>query len=96
MNKILKPILVEREPYNYEDQYNEMLDEAYDEINIEGYSFNPSYVLKRLAPMKYNCELLDYINNLEELTEGYKCPLCGELFEEQHDATYCCQEYEEQ
>ena len=96
MDKILKPVFVEREPYKYEDQYNKMLDEVYDEINIEGYSFNPSDVLKRLDPMMYDRALLNYIDNLEELTEGYECPLCGELFEEQHDATYCCQEYEEQ
>ena len=96
MDKILKPVFVERDPYKYEDQYNEMLDEVYDEINIEGYSFNPSCVLKKLDPMMYDHALLDYIDSLEELTEGYECPLCGELFEEQHDATYCCQEYEEQ
>lgn len=43
-----------------ETEYDEMLDECYEMVNICGYEYHPSYALKNLDSIVYNCGLNDY------------------------------------
>ena len=49
---------------DFDDSYDMMLDECYEEINVCGYTFNPSYALKELDLIVYNCGKNDYIDSL--------------------------------
>ena len=62
----------EIDPYEFEDSYCEMLDEE-GNIEVAGFSFSPSSILKEMDPIGYRCGLIDYadIINIEE-TEEYK------------------------
>ena len=43
-----------------ETEYDEILDECYEMVNICGYEYCPSYVLKNLDSIAYCCGLNDY------------------------------------
>lgn len=82
----------EREKYTEED-YDDMLDECYDEISIGGITFNPSQVLKECDPTAYRCGFNDY----QEYESVYKCPICGEEYNyDEDEAKFCCQNEDEQ
>jgi hypothetical protein len=50
-----------------EEEYNDMLDECYEEIKIGYITFSPSRVLKELDPIAYNVGMDDY--NSERIAE---------------------------
>jgi chromosome segregation ATPase len=54
----------EIDPYNYEDQFCEMLDEQ-GNIEIGTLSFSPSDVLREMDPIAYRTGLLDYVYGLD-------------------------------
>ena len=85
-----KPIEIEKEKYTEED-YDNMLDECYPEVCMGSLSWSPSYVLKELDPIAYNCGFSDF----QEYETVYKCPICEEEHEDEDEALYCCQEDEE-
>lgn len=41
-------------------QYEDMLSEAYGEVNICGYFYDAVHVLKQVDPVTYRCGLADY------------------------------------
>lgn len=49
--------------YDYEDLYNEMLDE--EEVTVGGMSFSGSYALQQLDPTAYRVGLIDYVDSLD-------------------------------
>ena len=51
----------ELNPDDYEDQYNDMLDECYPEL----FNMQPSRILRECDPIAYRCGLLDYIDGLD-------------------------------
>jgi hypothetical protein len=72
----------EEEPEEFEtisewearDQYDQMLDDCFPEVDICGYKWNPSTALKRVDEIAYNCGFSDYVSSLESdgiLVEGY-------------------------
>ena len=48
-----------------EEQFNDFLDDAYNEVEIMGMTYNVSYVLKELDPTAYRCAKLDYESNFD-------------------------------
>jgi hypothetical protein len=52
-----------------QDSYNDMLDEAYGDIDgmisVAGYRFNVSTALRELDPTAYRCGMLEYEDTLE-------------------------------
>lgn len=54
-----------------EEEYDAMLDECYEEIEICGALFSASYALKNLDPVAYRCGKSDYegSKDLEEVPE---------------------------
>jgi type I restriction-modification system DNA methylase subunit len=51
------------ENMNY-DAFDEMLNETSEEVNVRGYTFSPSDVLKELDETAYSCEKNDYYDSL--------------------------------
>lgn len=47
------------------EMYNDMLDEIYPELNIAGYSYQTSVVLKRVDLVAYNTGFNDWLDSME-------------------------------
>ena len=64
---------IELDPDDYEDQFDDMLDESIPKIDIGGLTYSPSHVLKNVDPTAYCCGLIDYIDSLDvEDSDEYK------------------------
>ena len=48
-------------PDDYENEFDDMLDE----VRGEFMGYNASYILKQVDPTAYRCDLLDYVDGLE-------------------------------
>ena len=63
---------IELDPDDYEDQFDEMLDES-GEIEIGCLTYSPSHVLKNVDPVAYRCSLNDFVDSLDvEDSDEYK------------------------
>lgn len=56
---------IELDPDDYEDQFDEFLDESTPEIEIGCLTYLPSHVLKAVDPVAYRCGLIDFIDSLD-------------------------------
>ena len=64
---------IELDPDNYEDQFDESLDNSIPEIEIGCLTYSPSHVLKNVDPTAYRCGLNDFVDSLDvEETDEYK------------------------
>ena len=64
---------IELDPDDYEDQFDESLDESIPEIEIGCLTYSPSHVLKNVDPTAYRCGLNDFIDSLDvEDSDEYK------------------------
>ena len=64
---------IELDPDDYEDQFDDMLDDNIPEIKIGTLTYSPSYVLKNVDPTAYRCGLNDYVDSLDvEDSDEYK------------------------
>ena len=64
---------IELDPYDYEDQFDESLDDSIPEIEIGCLTYSPSHVLKNIDPTAYRCSLNDFIDSLDvEDSDEYK------------------------
>lgn len=64
---------IELDPDNYEDQFDETLDNSIPEIEIGCLTYSPSHVLKNVDPIAYRCGLIDFIDSLDvEDSDEYK------------------------
>jgi len=83
-----------------EREYDDMLDEVYEEPNICGMYYNPSYALKEVDPTAYRCgladwryekytemrdELIEQVEALEPGDDDYVNDYYVECFEERND-----------
>ena len=59
---------IELDPDDYEDQFDDMLDES-GTVEAGGYSFYPSRILKELDPVAYSCSLNDYADSVFDASE---------------------------
>lgn len=51
--------------YVAESQYDDMLDECYDMVNIGNLSYYPSKVLEAVDPIAYRCGYNDYVDSID-------------------------------
>ena len=65
---------------NYEEMFDEFLDDVFPEVELLGYSYNYSTVLKRTDEVAYRIALNDYIDSLDEIDE-----IVDEMDEEEDD-----------
>ena len=64
---------IELDPDDYEDQFDESLDESIPEIEVGCLTYSPSRVLKNVDPVAYRCGLNDFIDSLDvEDSDEYK------------------------
>ena len=64
---------IELDPDDYEDQFDESLDESIPEIEIGCLTYSPSPVLKNVDPTAYRCSLNDFVDSLDvEDSDDYK------------------------
>ena len=64
---------IELDPDDYEDQFDESLDESIPEIEIGCLTYSPSHVLKNVDPTAYRCGLNDFVDSLDvEDSDEYK------------------------
>ena len=64
---------IELDPDDYEDQFDESLDDSIPEIEIGCLTYSPSHVLKNVDPVAYRCGLNDFVNSLDvEDSDEYK------------------------
>ena len=64
---------IEIDPDDYEDQFDDMLDESTQEIEIGCLTYSPSHVLKNVDPTAYRCSLNDFVDSLDvEDSDEYK------------------------
>lgn len=54
----------------FEEQYDEMLNEVYEPIKFGYLTYDPAEVLQAVDPIAYRCGLADYVSSLEEDDEG--------------------------
>ena len=88
---ILEPIEEEKESFT-EESFREFLEECYPEtVTICGMEFDQTYTFERLDPVAFRCAM----NDAQEYTTVYFCPLCQEEHEEYEEAKFCCQEEED-
>lgn len=48
------------------DQYDDMLNECYEPVQVGGLTFDPADVIYNCDPIAYRCGLIDYIDSIEE------------------------------
>ena len=64
---------IELNPDEYEDQFDDMLDESILEIEIGRLTYSPSHVLKNVDPTAYRCSLNDFVDSFDvEDSDEYK------------------------
>ena len=64
---------IELDPDDYEDQFDESLDDSIPEIEIGCLTYSPAHVLKNVDPIAYRCGLNDFIDSLDvEDSDEYK------------------------
>lgn len=66
--------VIEIDPDDYTDQFDESLDESIPMIEIGSLEYSPSNVLKNVDPIAYRCELNDFVDAAysAEDTDEYK------------------------
>ena len=85
---------IELDPDDYEDQFDDMLDES-GTVEAGGYSFYPSRILKELDPVAYRCSLNDFVDSLDvEDSDEYQA-LQEEIDQLQSDIEYLEREIED-
>jgi rubredoxin len=78
---------IEREVYT-EDDYRDMLNECYPEIDVCGYKYDPADALEQLDPVAFRCGFNDY----QEYETKYLCPICQAEYDYEDEALDCCPE----
>lgn len=60
-------------PDDYEDDFIELLNDEYPDVDICGYSYSPVYILGEMDPSAFRRTLLDYVDTLDVTeSEEYK------------------------
>ena len=71
-----------------EKEFEEMLNENYDDISVMGMTYGQGTALKELDPVAFRCAMAD------EPTV-WVCDKCGAESEDEDEANECCEEEEE-
>jgi hypothetical protein len=73
-----------------DDEYEEILNELYGEVDICGELYNHGTVLRTFNPMRFNSYKADYESMY------YMCGECSSRHEEEDMARECCSELHEE
>ena len=70
------------EPHKFEDHFDELMNETQDMIEIGNLKYEPALVLKRVDPIAYHEELMNYIDSLDDSEKATIDESYRELIEE--------------
>jgi hypothetical protein len=71
-----------------EEEYRDMLDELYGDVEICGMKFSSGRALQELDPVAFHRGKSDYESNEPS---KWECGDCGEVFDEEDEANECCE-----
>lgn len=63
----------ELDAYDYEGEYQSMLEDAYPYVDICGMTMSPVAIIREMDPTAYRCGLIDYVDGIDkEDTDEYR------------------------
>jgi hypothetical protein len=68
------------------DEYDDFLDECNETVKIGSLKYSPSYTLKNVDPIAYNCGYSDYTDAYPQ----WQCEECANYFNTEEEAIDCC------
>lgn len=71
-----------------EEEYRDLLNECYPEVQIGQLFFLPSRIIEELDPIAFRCGYNDYCSE----STRYKCGKCNTEYDIENKAEECCQE----
>ena len=63
---VVEYIVIDHSTVSFDDSFDEMLDECYEEVTICGYTYSPSVALRRVDEVAYHEAYLEYRNSVYE------------------------------
>lgn len=70
-----------------DEDYQEVLNDAYGTIEICGQTFDSGYALRELDPTAFRCGKADHEDTIDDVWE---CSECSEEYKWEDDAEECC------
>ena len=67
-----------------EEEYEDLLNSIYGEVNVCEMVFDAGHALRKLDPTAFRC-------GLNDRPPRYKCGECGRTYEDEDPAEACCQ-----
>jgi len=86
-NKAMNPYEIERDIDD--DEFEEIMDEINEEVNILGIDYGVGYLLRQIDPIWFNCAKLEYE---ADLSTQWGCSECDSIYDYFEDAEDCCSE----
>ena len=72
--------------YMSEDEFNDVLNDCYEDVTICGYTMSQGDILRQCDPVAFRCALAD------EPPRAWECSECGTEYDNEEDAEECCEE----
>jgi hypothetical protein len=69
-----------------ENEYEELLNDTYGDVEICGLKYPAGHALRELDPIAFRCAM----NDNEE--DGWICSECGQTYIDEEEAEECCKE----
>lgn len=73
---------------NYEELYDDWLDDTYWDVDICGMKMNAKNVLKEMDPTAYRCWLNDFADSMDD---EWVCDECWDTYDNELEAEECCE-----
>lgn len=71
-----------------DEEFEDILNELYEPVNICGMQYEQGTALKELDPIAFRCGKVDYTAS----NERWRCTECDSEFDNEDDANECCKE----
>jgi hypothetical protein len=71
-----------------EKEYENFLNEIYEDVNICEYNMSQGTILKKCDPIAFNTRL----NNYNASNKEWRCTECESIYDYEEDANECCNE----
>lgn len=82
------PKRIDKPRFETERDFEDYIDECDEPVYIWGSKFFVSDIIKNCDPIMFRCAM----NDEQEYTEKWVCPICGDEHDYEDDALNCCQE----
>ena len=72
-----------------DDDFQEMLDDNYGDLDVCGLKMGAGYILREMDPIAFSCKKIDYEDTLPY---KWECAECGTVYDYEEDAETCCED----